>query len=395
MIRRPLLLRMYDAATMQRWNDKLRPVEFVELDKQAHKAIIAYVLGRFEIDAGNVIDWTSIIEGCLFEFFQRLTITDLKPDLLYSIKGNKKKYLQFNRWVVNQMENYVLPLNEELFLRFKNYLLSDEEDLNKKIINAAHYYATRWEFDIIARANPNGFEIRDIRKTIDADLERYGDLHGMQQLALHEKYRHFLDLCGELRFQIRWSHMHREPKTSVLGHMLIVAILSYFFSLDIGACPLRQYNNYYTGLFHDLPEVLTKDVVAHVKQSTKGIDSLIKQFESREVNRRIIPLIPPAWHDSIRMYTEDEFSDIVTVSGQVRQSDTEEISKKYNHDRNNPRDGSIVEACDKLAAFMEAYLASKNGIQNEQFDIAMMSIRTQYMNKRIGNTRLWDVYADF
>jgi putative hydrolase of HD superfamily len=77
--------------------------------------------------------------------------------------------------------------------------------------------------------------------------------------------RNFIDLCGQLRFQLRWSYLHRIPKTSVLGHMLIVAVLSYLFSLEIGACRKRCYNNYFTGLFHDLPEVLTRDIVHPVK----------------------------------------------------------------------------------------------------------------------------------
>ena len=46
MIRKALLLKLLDAAYMQRWNDKIRPVELIELDKQAHKMFIAYFLGQ-------------------------------------------------------------------------------------------------------------------------------------------------------------------------------------------------------------------------------------------------------------------------------------------------------------------------------------------------------------
>lgn len=44
MIRKPFLLKIFESADMQRWNDKIRPVDLRELDKQAHKMIIAYVL---------------------------------------------------------------------------------------------------------------------------------------------------------------------------------------------------------------------------------------------------------------------------------------------------------------------------------------------------------------
>ena len=44
-----LIERFYEAASMNRWNDHIRPVELTELDKQAHKMVIAYVIAKFEI----------------------------------------------------------------------------------------------------------------------------------------------------------------------------------------------------------------------------------------------------------------------------------------------------------------------------------------------------------
>lgn len=40
MIRKALILRLFNAAYMQRWNDKIRPMELTELDKQAHKMML-------------------------------------------------------------------------------------------------------------------------------------------------------------------------------------------------------------------------------------------------------------------------------------------------------------------------------------------------------------------
>ena len=45
MVTKDLLIRLFDAAYMQRWNDQIRPVELTELDKQAHKMVVAYMLG--------------------------------------------------------------------------------------------------------------------------------------------------------------------------------------------------------------------------------------------------------------------------------------------------------------------------------------------------------------
>ena len=35
---------MFSGSYMRRWNDKLRPVELYEIDKQAHKMIVAWML---------------------------------------------------------------------------------------------------------------------------------------------------------------------------------------------------------------------------------------------------------------------------------------------------------------------------------------------------------------
>ena len=41
------------------------------------------------------------------------------------------------------------------------------------------------------------------------------------------------------------------------------------------------------------------------------------------------------------------------------------INELYNFDRFSPVDGSIIEFCDKFAAYMEAYLSIKHGITSK------------------------------
>lgn len=62
-----LIYKLFDAANMHRWNDHLRPIDLTEIDKQAHKAAIAWVLGKYEEqERGITLDWRRIIEGSLF-----------------------------------------------------------------------------------------------------------------------------------------------------------------------------------------------------------------------------------------------------------------------------------------------------------------------------------------
>jgi len=380
---------------MRRWNDKLCPVPLTELDKQAHKMTIAYVLGKFAEQSSD-FSWIEVIEGGLFEYFERLTLTDLKPQIFERIKANEETYNELKAEVYARFRPLVSDLNG-LDKRFESYLFRPADTISRKVLEAAHFYATKWEFDIIERENASDYEIHEIRRGLQSRQEALADVEGLRYLALFPTYRSFVDLCGRLRFQVRWGQLFRVPRTSVLGHMLIVAILSYLFLLEIGACPKRSANNYFTGLFHDLPEVLTKDIISPVKRAATGLDRFVKDFEREEMERRIYgpELIPKAWQPELRMFTEDEFVSKVTIDGQVRHTTSDAITASYNYDHYNPVDGELVKAADDLAAFMEAYLALQNGISNSQLQTAVQDKKLFYREKTIAGINFGKVYKGF
>ncbi len=394
MISKALLLKIFDAAYMQRWNDKIRPVDLIELDKQAHKMVIAYFLGKFEEEAEG-FSWIEIIEGGIFELLQRIVITDLKPPIFYKIREDPDKYRKLNEWVYSDLEPHILPLGSPFCERLKDYFSSIDETLNKRILSAAHFYSTKWEFNIIEWANPNSYEMNTIKEDLQRKQEKYYDLKGIAELAMYDKYRNFIDLCGQLRFQSRWANLHRIPKTSVLGHSLFVAIVSYLFSLQIEACKQRCVNNYFTGLFHDLPEVLTRDIISPVKRSVREIDYLIKEYEREQMEKEVYSLIPENWSPEFKMYTENEFESIVTVGGKTRKLSSQEINDKYNEDTFNPRDGELIRAADDLAAFVEAYVAILNGSPSEYFAEAKSSVIQRYSGVTIGGVDCGEIFADF
>jgi len=396
MVRKPFILKLFDTANMQRWNDKISPVELRELDKQAHKMIIAYILGKREEDAGTEdFDWIEVIEGGIFELLQRSVITDLKPQLFNKIREDRHTSQKLNDWVFTQLSPLMSSLGKETSERLHRYLEGTGENINRRILHAAHAYATHWEFQIIERANPEGYEIRDIKKQLDKRLERYSTWQGRHLLPLTTDLKDFVDLCGELRFQLRWSHLYIVPRTSVLGHMLIVAILCYFFSRESGACRRRCINNFFTGLFHDLAEVLTRDIIDPVKRGVEGLEDLIKDYEKREMEEKLYKLIPARWHEEMKMFTEEEFADFITENGKRRVTSSQELCQKYNSDEFNPRDGRIVQASDHLAAFTEAYLAMRNGITRHELSRAKHILRARYQNKIICGLPFNEIYADF
>jgi putative hydrolase of HD superfamily len=297
--------------------------------------------------------------------------------------------------VYGELRPVISPLGKAIVRRYQDHFLGEEEAVERRILDAAHYYATRWEFRIIERADPGGYEIEDIRKDLDAKIAKFGDLKGMGLLGAERRYRNFIDLCGQLRFQSRWAHLHRIPKTSVLGHSLYVAILSYLFSLEIRACPRRCVNNFLTGLFHDLPEVLTRDIISPVKRSVEGLNDLIKGYEKEMLDKEVYGLLPAGWHAEFAMFAEHEFENFVTVDGQTVTVMAAELQERYNDDAYNPRDGELIKRADNLAAFVEAYAGIRNGSTSQDLQYAKVKIRAQEQVTHYAGLNFGEIYSDF
>ncbi len=394
MIKKDLLEYIYEAAHIQRWNDHLRFKGFTELDKQSHKMVIAYMIAKFEeSDRGISIDWQSLIEGGFFEFLHRIVLTDIKPPVFHKLMSEKGDML--NNWVLEQLKEQLAPVKGEFAEKFKKYLFdSGYSATEKKILRAAHYLATNWEFKIIYNLNKTIYGVEETRIQIENELEEHYELVGVQKLGLGKKTYNFLDLVGQLRFQQRWAHSPRLPETSVLGHMLVVAMLSYLCSIELGACKRRVCNNYFTGLFHDLPEVLTRDIISPIKRSVEGLGDIIKEIENRQVEERILPLLPTAWHKDIKYYITNEFQSKVIIDGQVRFVDADEINEKYNEDKYFPVDGAMMKGCDDLSAFIEATLSISHGITSHHLKDAAISIFESYKDSVIGGIDFGAIFRD-
>ena len=160
-----------------------------------------------------------------------------------------------------------------------------------------------------------------------------------------------------------------------------MAFLSYFFSVSKGYSKKRCENNFFGGLFHDLPEVLTRDIISPVKRGIEGLDELIKGIEVSQLEEIVYPLIPDNWKSDIDYYTEDEFNSKIKVEDKIIKVSTDEISKKYDEDKFSPIDGEIIRICDHISAYLEAYLSVMNGVEADSLKNSMQTLYQTYENK--------------
>ncbi|AMK13521.1 HD domain-containing protein [methanogenic archaeon mixed culture ISO4-G1] len=359
-----ILYLFFDSANMHRWNDHLRPVDLTEMDKQAHKAAISWLLGKFEEKAGHKVDWRKLISHQMFSFLQRAVLTDLKPQVFYKITEDRRD--EVNAFVISEFDRLVPEADAGLRREFTEYLSSDRRSREDDIIRAAHYLATRWEFNLIYDSNRSLYGIDITRKEIDDQIDQHKDLAGIREIVTDRSDAfNFTDLIGQLRFQQRWARTPRIPKTTVLGHSLLVANAMFLHDIDVGVSDRQIYNDYYTGLFHDLPEVLTKDVITPIKVNVSGLASVLEEYERDLVEEKILPLIEPEWHDEFRMMVLDPFTDL----------DDPVFGKRNGYD---------LKTCDSLAAYMEAFISIRYGVTSSTLRDGEKDIRMKLLGRRKG-----------
>ncbi len=419
-IRKSLLQLMFSGSCMRRWNDKLRPVELYEIDKQAHKMIVAWMLTLLnsrEPDAARDIDLQyEVVEGGLFDYLYRLVITDIKPPVFYKICENRQDRAKLTEWVLGELRPVVEPLNAGFWERLRAYHGErDRSGLADRILRAAHLYASGWEYNVIRPFNAFDEEADYIAGSFVSQLGEMKDLKGMDDLMAGENFfsdgpsalGRFARLCGQLRFQIRWAETSRIPETSVLGHMFLVEGYAYFCSLVVGACRARSVNNFFAGLFHDLPELLTRDIITPVKRSVDQLPALIRAYELEELETRVFGPLQAAGLDALalrlRYYlgllgdVQSEFEETVRdASGVRRLVSFEDLHANGNANALDPKDGRLLKACDSLAAFMEAHASIRNGVSSTGLYEALTRIRASFRQQPpLGALSLATLLADF
>ncbi len=444
-IRKSLLQFVFSGSYMKRWNDKLRPTELIEIDKQAHKMIVAWLLCRLAGENMAPEDRLTleeeVVEGGVFDYLFRLVITDIKPPVLYRIKENEEHYRHLARWAAAEVEPHLRPLGDDFWGRFSRYAEQPKpQGLAADILGAAHLYASAWEFRLLRPLN-DAFddEMPDIDRSFKDQLNARRHLPGMPDLICGLErpmlqcslpqgparparigevpltlpgvpgatgvtaLARFANLCGQLRFQKRWSQTPRTPETSVMGHMFIVACYSYFMSMALNACRARRVNNFFCGLFHDLPELLTRDIISPVKKSFEDLGALIRQYEESELERRVLfPLRADGYGnivDRLGYYlglsTGSEFDETVRENGRPRKVDFAALQNLHNLDALDPKDGEAVKVCDILAAYIEAYTAMRNGITSDHIQQAFWRMREQNAKRMLGPLHIGALFTDF
>ncbi|MBP5175417.1 MAG: HD domain-containing protein [Treponema sp.] len=385
-MKRDFALKIFEGFSIDRWNDLVRPFDLVEMDKAAEKMVVSYIIGKYEENRGVEIDWEWMIYASVFDLLRKIALCDIKSPVQRLIHAKyPDEYRRLNEWVLEQYRGMIE--NDDILKRFQEYIsvkcgngsLTPVQEQTARVYGAAHKYSTMRELEMISMVNePERLE--RIKKEVNADLQTFLDLRGLQLLITKQKPFDFLMRIEQLRFQTRWNQTPRVPKTSVLGHCFFVAILTLLFmhENDSKMCPKRIFNNFFSALFHDLPEAVTRDIISPVKQATDGLPSIVKDIEDIIVSRELVPLMEDFYKDEMLYFTSDEFQNRILVDGKIEHVSFEDLNTKYNSDDFNPVDGKMVRLADQYSALLEADSSIRYGITSKQIEDGRMNLIKAY-----------------
>ena len=103
MLNKKLVLKIFEAFSIERWNDLIRPFDLIEMDKAAEKMVLVYILGKFEENAGHRINWEWLINASFFDLLKKIALCDIKSPVQALIKQEyPSEYMRLNEWVLNQ-----------------------------------------------------------------------------------------------------------------------------------------------------------------------------------------------------------------------------------------------------------------------------------------------------
>lgn len=392
-MKKNLILKIFEGFSIQRWNDLIRPFELVEMDKAGEKMVLAYIIGKFEENKGEKIDWHWMIYASLFDLLRKIALCDIKAPVQQMLKKEfPEEYLRLNEWVLSQYSNL---MDEKLFSEFSDYVYSKSgtktfpDDLKKtvRVYEAAHKFATIRELEMISVVNEKE-RLADIKTELEEQIQPYLEFEGLQKLITHQKAFKFLLKIEQLRFQTRWNQTPRIPATSVLGHCFYVAIMTLLLGRESNPkmCRQRVINNFFSALFHDLPESVTRDIISPVKQATDDLPNIVKKIENEIVSKELVPLMENFFVNQIIYYTSDEFSNrIQNEMGIIQIVSYDELNEKYNDEKFQPIDGKLVRICDHLSALMEASISINHGITSEHLEVGLEATVNHYKKNQVIN----------
>jgi putative hydrolase of HD superfamily len=100
-------------------------------------------------------------------------------------------------------------------------------------------------------------------------------------------------LLGMRRLQssYRWNSMRRRYPISVMSHLFMISFIAYIIGNIEGKSRQEITSMMMVGLFHDIPEAITGDIVTPTKKAIEGFEEVLVTIEKELVDKYLLGYI--------------------------------------------------------------------------------------------------------
>ena len=192
---------------------------------------------------------------------------------------------------------------ESLKNDFKETLHRDDKKLEDKIFLAAKKYIWYVEASTNARVFQEIYEVPlgEIKESLTVLSQ---DLVCLKELLRNSDSEKYLAHVFRLSYSMRWNQYQRNTPISVMSHKVVVCYISYVIGMiwndqwednDIGEMLLRA-------IYHDVPEVITGDVITPTKKAVPWFVELLEKVEETMMDDYLFGYITSEYKDFLIPY---------------------------------------------------------------------------------------------
>jgi len=295
--------------SISRWNNFPRAVEITHLDNVGFVLHVALFLAYLEKENGEEVDMLYLMKKIIFTSFRDLVLSDINS-------GTKEYIRKIDPDIFGKLHkksfDFLLDFPAEQYLKqdISEVVFDDSDRIENKLFRAAKKYVGYTEALSNSAVFPFMYEVPLSDLKGDIELRR-GKIKSLDTLMKNEDYQKYLSHVNRLSFSMRWNHLKRGFPVSVMSHLVIVALLSYIiwmvenengWDYDIEKMMMKA-------MYHDVPEVITWDIITPTKQAVDGFVMVLEKVEQQMLDDYLFSYLPDDYVEFISSYMLHPFSD--------------------------------------------------------------------------------------
>lgn len=312
---------------IRRWTGYQTEGRYDEISKQALNWIICFVWATSVEGKGVVVKWERFPKIAIYRAIQKGFVNyDVPEYILKEIcEMGGLDFEETFRKVTFEI------IAEKLNPDAAEWISTGEATLEENIYKASTKIATLLELNEVQK-HVNG-EYWDNHQEIIKSLAKYSEIPFYEELTNTKgNYFKLFKEISKLRNQNRWAAYSYNVECSVLGHLFDTAIFAYLMALEKGAKEREATKHFFIGLFHDVPEVFTRDIPSPIKDKIPGFRELTEQYEMLMMEQNVYPYVSDEVEKALKgiMMENDENANFKSlIKGADYLSAIAEIHRQY------------------------------------------------------------------